>query len=614
MLKLRLNRIHHLNRLYSTQPIPPVNRKGIIRRLVLPTTFFAGLFYGAGVYGSSQNDKFRDFFMDQVPLGETVLNICEESNLEQLADLSKGTIEVVDQSIQKIKSIAGVTDTSSTTTHEKPIVEKIKAKTEAAVQRGKELSQQKLPEVIPKKIQPPPISVVQEAPISVKPASSNLPTYDREIPIGHEPPPGYIGSAPRPRDPSTGPIPPPPTLPLLAPTVKELASSEPILAQLASSIDSLAGFLRDHPNVIVRGKDPSGLDPPKVLSTASEDLKNLADRLQNLKEEKKLELQSKLDLQAKEYGKILLEAEKELHQRLDQQEENWKNEFDSERVKLSEKFQQKLNKELEVQESLINERLEQEVIKQGIEIQRNWINKIKSEIELERDGRYSKLSKLESCFKQLGRLTLDNQDSLDHQLRINSLWNSIRSINSNVFDTQSFTKIPLDNHIRALKRISANSHKINSTIDEDDQSVDLLSTAIDTIPENVVESGIESLPNLTLWYKQSVYPRIQSASLIPKQGGLISYLTSYLLSNLFFTNLHASSSPFETKDPIHILNQVDKFLDIKDLNSAIRTLNLLDGWPKVLAHDWIVEARKHLEFQQAIQVIETEATLQSLLS
>ncbi|KAI9608040.1 hypothetical protein H4Q26_005493 [Puccinia striiformis f. sp. tritici PST-130] len=581
MLKLRLNRIHHLNRLYSTQPIPPVNRKGIIRRLVLPTTFFAGLFYGAGVYGSSQNDKFRDFFMDQVPL-------------EQLADISKGTIEVVDQSIQKIKSIAGVTDTSSTTTHEKPIVEKIKAKTEAAVQRGKELSQQKLPEVIPKKIQPPPISVVQEAPISVKPASSNLPTYDREIPIGHEPPPGYIGSAPRPRDPSTGPIPPPPTLPLLAPTSGRI--------------------LKDHPNVIVRGKDPSGLDPPKVLSTASEDLKNLADRLQNLKEEKKLELQSKLDLQAKEYGKILLEAEKELHQRLDQQEENWKNEFDSERIKLSEKFQEKLNKELEVQESLINERLEQEVIKQGIEIQRNWINKIKSEIELERDGRYSKLSKLESCFKQLGRLTLDNQDSLDHQLRINSLWNSIRSINSNVFDTQSFTKIPLDNHIRALKRISANSHKINSTIDEDDQSVDLLSTAIDTIPENVVESGIESLPNLTLWYKQSVYPRIQSASLIPKQGGLISYLTSYLLSNLFFTNLHASSSPFETKDPIHILNQVDKFLDIKDLNSAIRTLNLLDGWPKVLAHDWIVEARKHLEFQQAIQVIETEATLQSLLS
>ncbi|OAV97877.1 hypothetical protein PTTG_07316 [Puccinia triticina 1-1 BBBD Race 1] len=610
MLRLsrRLRTTHRLN--YATAAAQPPKKKGLIRTLVLPTTLLGGAIYGAGIYASFQNDKFRDFFMDQVPLGETLLNLCEESNLEQLADLSKRTIHLADQSITKIKAATGIT-----TTDQPPVAEKITPKTEAAVQPANQ--NLPTPSPVPPKTTTTTTTTTASIPISDQvPIAPGLPTYNREIPIGHEPPPGYLGAAPRPRDPSTEPLPPPPALPLLAPTVKKLSSSEPILGQLASSIDSLAGFLRDHPDVLVRGKDPSGKDAPRVLSAASEDLKHLAGRLEAIKAEKQAQLQSQLEAQAREYGKILLDAERELHQRLDQQEESWKQTFDQERATLAKAFEAKLAMELESQQALINERLEHEVIAQGLEMQRRWMREIKSQVELEREGRWGKLAELEGCMKQLGRLTLDNEDYLEDHLRINQLWNAVRAISAAAFENHA--KVPLDHEARALQRIcqrAAKTATATAAADNDDQKTppDVIAVALESMPAQAIDAGVESLAGLTLWFKSSVFPRIQSASLLPVQGGLLSYITSHILSRLFFTHLVPDHSSPTSQDPISVLTQVNSLLDRKDLDQAARLLNSLDGWPKVLARDWLQAARRHLELHQAIQVIEAEATLQSLL-
>ncbi|PLW49548.1 hypothetical protein PCANC_09005 [Puccinia coronata f. sp. avenae] len=638
-------RQHHTRKLYSTEiNSPPIKRKGIFRSLILPTTLLGGTFYGAGIYASSRNDKIRDFFMDQVPFGERLLNMVEESNLEHLADLSKTTIQVVDKSIHKIKSATGISQSDQTTHYQQqttPPLEKVHQTKTATIHPIKDLPPPKIVN------SPPPPNLNSVTNSSAKPASTSvpisdelpvqldksqknqLPSYTREIPIGHEPPPGYVGSAPRPRDPSVEPLPPPPALPLIAPALKELSSSEPILGQLATSIDNLAGFLRDHPDVVVRGKDSSGRDAPRVLSTASEDLKNLAGRLEAIKSEKQAQLQSQLEAQAKEYGKILLDAERELHQRLDQQEESWKNTFDEERAKLTKSFQDKLAKELETQQALIDERLEQEVIAQGLQMQRRWMREIKSQVELEREGRWGKLAELEGCMKQLGRVSLDNEEYLEDHLRINQLWNAIRAISSAAFE--SHAKVSLDHEARALQRISdesskrAHSARVAASSSSSSSPAegpgtapdDLISVALETMPAVAIQAGVETLPSLTLWFKSSVSPRIQAASLLPAQGGLLSYMTSYIMSNLFFTSVVSSGPPSPSSssshDPIAVLNQVAKLLDLKDLDQATRLLNSLHGWPKVLARDWLQAARRHLELQQAIQVIETEATLQSLL-
>ena len=50
-----------------------------------------------------------------------------------------------------------------------------------------------------------------------------------------------------------------------------------------------------------------------------------------------------------------------------------------------------------------------------------------------------------------------------------------------------------------------------------------------------------------------------------------------------------------------------------DLDGAAREVNGLKGWPGKLASDWLREARRKLEVQQALEVVMTEATLESLL-
>ncbi|CAH7678678.1 mitochondrial inner membrane protein Mitofilin, partial [Phakopsora pachyrhizi] len=601
-------------------------KKGLFRSVVLPTALLSGVFYGAGIYASLQNEKIREMFVDQVPLGESLIGYCEDSNLELVGIISKRTIEITAAIFSSAKQALGGKKSRiepeeqrqrQQVNDESPI-EKIKAKTEAAVKRGKEDDSAKTTAVIESKPVPEPETILPilikqpEETLTNKPPTetatlSGLPPYPGEIPIGHEPPPGYLGSSPRPRDPSVGPAPEPPVLPLLAPTINHLSASEPILGQLASTIDSLSGFLREYPEVLVKGKDPSGQNASRVLTEAESELKKLAERLEMIKAQEHEQLQRQLESQSKKYGKMLLDAEKELHQRLDRQEEDWKDTYELERSRLVQAFEAKLTRELEVQEELINERLRQEVLARGLEMQRRWVRQIKSQVELEREGRWGKLAELESCIKELGRLTVDNEEYLDENLRLNQLWNAIRSISTSAFDSP--LKNSIVNEARALQRLCFSHSKSNSSAKETEPEEDLLSKAMESVSEITIETGVQPLPSLTVWFKDSVAPRIKSASFLPQDGGFISYLFSHYISVFLFSRFHSHDGD----DPVSVINRVSAHLDAKDLDMATRELNSLTGWPKVLAKDWIDAARRHLELQQAIQVIEAEAKFQSLL-
>ncbi len=107
----------------------------------------------------------------------------------------------------------------------------------------------------------------QTAPVSAaeptEPPPKNV--YDAPLPLGHEPPPGFTRPAP-PKPPK--PLAPGEPLPLVAPVVEELRSSEPVLTHLAKTIDSLASFLNANPAAANKARD--------VLDVAKSDLSVLA--------------------------------------------------------------------------------------------------------------------------------------------------------------------------------------------------------------------------------------------------------------------------------------------------------------------------------------------------
>ncbi|CEL55202.1 Formation of crista junctions protein 1 OS=Pyrenophora tritici-repentis (strain Pt-1C-BFP) GN=FCJ1 PE=3 SV=1 [Rhizoctonia solani AG-1 IB] len=402
------------------------------------------------------------------------------------------------------------------------------------------------------------------------------------LPIGFEPPPGYVLPPPKkePKEPAKKED----VLPLLAP---KLNASEPVIAQLAKTIDSLAAFVQANPSALSNAQG--------VLSTAQIDLEKLGERLESAKAEERKKLEKKLDEQAKEYENKLLGIEMESKERLDKQEEDWKGVFEEERRKVVAAYRQKLEKELETQGEIINQRLKEEVIAQGIELQRRWIREIKVRVEAERAGRLAKLDSLSTSLKKLERTTADNASYLDQNIRIHGLLSALRATVRQALESNE--RRGFRDELRVLRTVAGES--------EGGEILDGL------LKSQVPDEGVEPRADLSEWFTTSVAPAVRKAALVPDtSAGVLSHLASSI-----FSSLRSAPAPSLTNanDVLSRLARAEYYLGIKDLDSATREVNQLEGWPRRLVKDWLEAARKRLEVEQALDVVQTGATLASLL-
>ena len=169
--------------------------------------------------------------------------------------------------------------------------------------------------------------------------------YDAPLPLGHEPPPGFSRPAP-PKPPK--PLAPGEPLPLVAPAVEELRSSEPVLTHLAQTIDSLASFLNANPAATNKARD--------VLDVAKNDLSALAQGFDRLREEERSKLEQSLDEQTREYTLKLLELELQAQDKLESQETDFRSFYEEEKSRFASAYREKLEQELRTQSGIINER------------------------------------------------------------------------------------------------------------------------------------------------------------------------------------------------------------------------------------------------------------------
>lgn len=230
-------------------------------------------------------------------------------------------------------------------------------------------------------------------------------------------------------------------------------------------------------------------------------------------------------------------------------------------------------------------RLKEEVIAQGIELQRRWIREVKVRVEQERGGRLAKLDELAAGLKRLERLALDNGTYLDENLRVHALWSALRALSHAV---ESPVRKPFREELRVLRHFAGA---------RDDPAA---AAALETLEAtDVPDVGVEPLADLSSWFITSVAPRVESVALVPDQNaGLLAHLTSHLFSSFRFRR----HGLVEGKDVLSIVARAECYLNEKDLDSATRELNQLKGTPKALLEDWLAAARRRLEILQALEV------------
>lgn len=231
-------------------------------------------------------------------------------------------------------------------------------------------------------------------------------------------------------------------------------------------------------------------------------------------------------------------------------------------------------------------RLKEEVIAQGIEMQRRWIREVKVRVEQERGGRLAKLDELATNLKRLERLALDNSSYLDENIRVHSMWTALRAM-QNAVDAP--TRQPFREELRVLRHIAAAKEN------------EIIAAALDSLEQSdIPDIGVEPFADLTSWFSTSVRSRVSSVALVPDQNaGVLTHLASHFLSTFRFQR----HGLVPGSDALSVLARADYYMNEKDLDSAARELNQLKGTARELLHDWLEAARRRLEILQALEVL-----------
>ena len=400
----------------TSEPSPvtlkPKKKRGIIQRTLFYSTLLVLTAYGVGTAAAVNNEHAHDYFLDNVPLAEHILDYVESKGYvgglphppadpssthhrrhrrptpspapspeppkkHEKIEAFKAKVEgKVKEKKERIRTVASQLPTTvqkgpphgptpanissqlpaplppkSYSEGVEELVNEVKSvlkgdlvslaeeRHERELAQAKEAEQKTGP--VRAEATPPPAAPVKE-PESPEDPQGRKWYHKTPLPLGFEPPPGYA-------------VPPPKEVPktsagllLVAPAVAEFTESEPLLNQLATTVDKLAKYLEDNP------KAEKGVN--RILDVAKKDLADLGTKIESVKKESKEKLEKSLEEQTREYSVKLLEAELSARDKLDSQDQEWRHYFEQERLSLLQKYQEKLENELETQKDLINER------------------------------------------------------------------------------------------------------------------------------------------------------------------------------------------------------------------------------------------------------------------
>ncbi|KAJ1921496.1 hypothetical protein IWQ60_006739 [Tieghemiomyces parasiticus] len=259
-------------------------------------------------------------------------------------------------------------------------------------------------------------------------------------------------------------------------------------------------------------------------------------------------------------------------------------------------FRDKLAAEKRTWRQVFDRTLEDRLEQQRGALYRQFHRLVRHRVDQERGGRLAHLDRVTELVNELESVARTNATTLRTQAqaaRINQALLALRSSIDQALDQQQ----PVDLELATLQRLTA------AEADAYPASV----AALASVPSRTADEGIETLPALVARFDR-VQDQIRRTSLVPEDGGMLSYGLSVVLSKLMF----AKRGLVGGEDAEAVLARTNYHLQRADLDSAARELNQLSGWSKDVAQDWIEAARQHLTLKQALQVVESELMLNQM--
>jgi mitofilin len=542
------------------------------------------------VYYSRVNDNFHDFFTEYIPFGEESVLYFEErdfrkrfpaiANRLQKPRDTGGKVTIPSQSGVSWK----VTDAEKTSegkhsnalhqNEKKPgeaIHSPVDAKPEEQV---KAVENAKKDAGMPKPSPPAdtkpeaPKESPKESPKELKPV---VETVKKEVSPSKattpDPAPKEASKFPEVDEPSRFPAEVTPIDPI---SIRD--AEEPVVQDLVKILNDI---------ILVVNADNANARFSSTIGKAKSELGKVGSKIKELKSVAAKEADEKVKSSHEDFDRAAKELVRRIESEMHEQEARWKDEYEQERQKLQQAYEQRLKTEIEQANQVNEHRLHNELLEQAVEMKRKFISEIKERVEEERNSRLGKLSDLASTVNELEKLTTDWNSVVDTNLKTQHLHVAVEAVRANLEKAQ--TPRPFIRELAALKEIAEDDPVVNA--------------AIASINPTAYQQGIPSSAQLIDRFRR-VAGEVRKASLLPEEAGVASHASSYLLSKLLFKKKGLASGD----DVESILTRTETFLEEGNLDEAAREMNGLSGWAKTLSKDWIAEVRKVLEVQQALDV------------
>lgn len=603
-------------------PAKPLKKKrgffSRLRRFLLTLTLLGALGFGGGVYYSRINDNFHDFFTEFVPYGEQAVLYFEELDFKKrfpnVANKATGRTPGASEQVS-VPAQSGaswrVADSGEPAGRQSSAVQKVIAAKDTVKETVKDTVKETVKEVkqAVKPVDAKPavekkVKKAAAAPLKVEAKETSVtnpvPTavakkVDAAIAAKTDAPAKKPFRAPEVDEPSVWP----PASPIDALSVPH--ATEPVVQNLVHMLNDI---------IAVINHDGANEKYASTIGKAKDEISRVGQQIVEIKKHVEdnaaKELRARIDDVDKHANDLVAMLEKAMTK----QEQQWRREFESEMERLKHSYDEKVKLIQERERQLAERKMDNKLLEQAVELQRQFSQDIKKHVEQERDGRLGRLSELSSAVSELEKLTTGWNDVVDTNLRTQQLHVAVEAVRASLEDAHH--PRPFIKELVALKEIAA-----------DDPVVD---AAIASIHPSAYQRGISTSAELIDRFRR-VAGEVRKASLLPEDAGVASHASSYLLSKVMFQKKGLAAGD----DVESILARTQTFLEEGDLDNAAREMNGLNGWAKTLSRDWLGEVRKVLEVQQALevsicsplqkiafanihfaQVIQTEARLQSL--
>ncbi|KIW12429.1 hypothetical protein PV08_09706 [Exophiala spinifera] len=561
------------------KPAAPAPRRFRRLRALLYLLLFGGLAYGGAVVYALRNDNFHDFFTEYIPYGEEAVLYFEERSFQKRFPHAKHNIHRINRSEREAVDGKTTTIPQRSGLSWRPV--KDEPKGSDLTQKGKHNSA-----VDANK----PSTPSQTGPVSVTSSEkvNAVETAKATASASGEKSPGSTVPSPAPPSPKSDPRPPaiPPVTQISPLTVGN--ADEPVVQELVKIVNDMITVVNsDSPDAANKYSAP--------MTKAKESLEAVASKIHEVREAERKAAEERVAQAHKEFEEGAQQLLKRIETAQAEDEARFREEFEAERRRIAQLYEERLKHEVQRSTELTEQRLRNELVEQAIEMKRDFVSQIKSLVESEREGRLSKLSDLSTNVEDLTQLTSNWNGVIDANLATQKLQVAVDAVRSALAQSAASEARPkaFVREMAALKLAA-----------EGDPVVD---AAIASINPAAYQKGIPSQPQLIDRFRR-VANEVRKASLLPEDAGVASHAASFVLSKVMFKK-HGQPTGSDVES---ILTRTETLLEEGDLDSAAREMNSLQGWAKVLSKDWLGDVRKVLEVKQALDVIETEARLQCL--